>query len=495
MDHLKKLKELERESYLLSHAIAVLYWDQETYMPENAVEERAEQIALLEGMLHKKQTEDSWGEIFESLKPENLSELDQALLKETSRRYKRKVKLPVDLVERFAAEVSIAQSKWVKAKGEENFNIFSPHLEKLVSYSREMADLIGYENHPYDALLDEYEPWMTAEEVKSEFDKLEPGLRNLIERIKKAPQVDSSFLDQEYPVELQDKFGRILQEGMGYDYNRGRLDQTAHPFTSTLGFNDVRVTTHYHSNDLLSAIFSNIHEGGHGQYEQGFAEELKYTLLADGTSMGIHESQSRFWENIVGRDIHFWSYYYPELVKIFPEQLNQVSLDHFYKAVNKVEPSLVRIEADEVTYTMHVILRFRMEMALIAGELSIKDLPEAWNAESEKLLGIKSTTLSKGVLQDIHWSAGLFGYFPTYALGNLYGAQFTKVLKNEMPEYNNNLMTGNLKPIQDWLHDRIHKHGSSVSASGIIESISGGKLDSSCFMTYLEDKYKTVYDI
>lgn len=501
MDALKKLKELDREAYLLSHGIAVLYWDQETYMPDSAVDERSEQISLLEGILHNKLTEDKWGELFSKLSvddnsvPEDLNSIDRAFLREAYRRYKKKIKLPVHLVEKFAAAVSIAQSKWVRAKESDDYSVFSPHLEKLVGYSMEIAELVGYDEHPYDALLDEYEPWMKASEVKREFDNLEPGLRSLIERIKNAPQVDSAFLDQNFPVKLQDKFGKLLQRGMGYDFDRGRLDLTAHPFSTTLGFNDVRVTTHYSQNDLISGIFSNIHEAGHGQYEQGFGEDIRGTLLADGTSMGIHESQSRFWENIVGRDIHYWSNYFPELVKIFPEQLDNVSLNEFYRAVNKVEPSLIRIEADEVTYSMHIIMRFRLELAMISGDLNVKDLPDAWAAESEKLLGIKPDCFSSGLLQDIHWSAGLYGYFPTYALGNLYGAQFAHILKKEMPDYNLNLLTGNLLPVKEWLNKKIHRYGSMVSASDLIREISGESLNAQYFLKYLEDKYKRIYDI
>jgi carboxypeptidase Taq len=501
MNDLIKIKELDHEIYLLSHGIAVLYWDQETYMPEKAVEERAEQIALFEGILHKKLTDEKWGELFVKLDvndeniPDKYSFTDKAFLKEAYRRYKRKVKLPINLVTKMAGEISIAQSRWVKAKERNEFSVFSPHLEKIIDYSREIAGLVGYDQNPYDALLDEYEPWMKTETVKKVFDDLEPGLRSLIERIQRAPQVDSSFLDQDFPVNLQNQFGKMLQKGMGYNFERGRLDLTAHPFSTTLGYDDVRVTTHYNKNDLLSGIFSNIHEAGHGQYEQGFGEDLKGTLLADGTSMGIHESQSRFWENIVGRDINYWAYFYPELVKIFPDQLHHVSLADFYRAVNKVEPSLIRIESDEVTYTMHIILRFRLEQALISGDIRVRDLPDAWAAESEKLLGIKPDTDSTGVLQDIHWAAGLFGYFPTYALGNLYGAQFTNTLKNEMPDFNLNLLNGNLLPIKKWLNDNIHKYGSSVSASGLIRNISGEGLNSRFFLAYLEDKYKTIYDI
>lgn len=501
MNELGKLKNMDHDVHLLSHGIAVLYWDQETNMPDSAVDERSEQIALLEGILHKKLTEDSWGELFSKLSvsddgvPDSYNKIDRAFLRESYRRYKRKVKLPVDHVEKFAATVSIAQSKWVKAREGDDYSLFSPYLEKLIDYSKKTADYVGFDEHPYDALLDEYEPWMKASEIQREFDNLEPGLRSLIERIKMAHQVDSSFLKQDFPVDLQDKFGRILQSGMGYDFKRGRLDLTAHPFTTTLGHNDVRVTTHYRKDDLLSGIFCNIHEAGHGQYEQGFGEELRGTLLADGTSMGIHESQSRFWENTVGRDINYWAHYYPELVKVFPEQLKNISLNDFYKAVNRVEPSLIRIEADEVTYSMHIILRFRLEMDLISGNLTVKDLPEAWNAESERLLGIKPDTYSEGLLQDIHWAAGLFGYFPTYALGNLYGAQFVNVMKNDIPEYNLNLLKGNLLPLKDWLVENIHKFGSLVSAADLIRNISGEKLDAQYFLKYLEDKYKTIYDI
>ncbi|MDA3813743.1 MAG: carboxypeptidase M32 [Candidatus Cloacimonetes bacterium] len=501
MKDLIKLKELDHEIYLLSHGIALLQWDQETYMPESAVNERSEQIALFEGILHNKLTDSIWGELFANLSvddhsiPEKFNNNDNAFLREAYRRYRRKIKLPVELIKEFSAEVSISQSKWIKAKKEDNFSIFAPHLEKIIDFSRKIADLVGYTEHPYDALLDEYEPWMRSSGIKSVFDKLEPGLRSLIGRIKNAPQIDSSFLDHNFPVELQNQFGKKMQKEMGYDFERGRLDLTVHPFSTTLGYNDVRITTHYNKNDLLSGIFSNIHEAGHGQYEQGFGEDIQGSLLANGTSMGIHESQSRFWENLIGRDINYWANYYPELVKIFPDQLKYVSMKDFYKAVNKVEPSVIRIEADEVTYSMHIILRFRLELALISGDLSVKDLPDAWVAESEKLLGVKSDSYSNGVLQDIHWSAGLFGYFPTYALGNLYNAQFTNIMKSDITDFNLCLQKGELAPIKNWLREKIHRFGSSVSATDLIKNISGESLNPDYFLKYLEGKYKTIYDI
>lgn len=501
MNNILQLKKMDREASLLSHGIAVLSWDQETVMPDKAIKERSEQISLFEGILHEKLTDDRWGELFSKLSvnndslPTDLDQTDIAFLRKAYRRYERKMKIPVDLVSKLSGEISMSQSIWVKAKEGDDYASFVPHLEKLIDYSRTIADLVGYDESPYDALLDEYEPSMRSSELKRVFDNLEPGLRDLINRIGAAPQVDCSFLDQDFPVKLQDEMGRKLQKDMGYDFNRGRLDLTEHPFTTTLGFNDVRVTTHYHCNDLLSGIFSNIHEAGHGQYEQGFAENLRGSLLADGASMGIHESQSRFWENIVGRDIHYWAYYYPELVKLFPHQLQAVSLSDFYKAINRVEPSFVRIEADEVTYSMHIILRYRIEEALISGNLTVKDLPDAWAAESEKLLGITPQTNSKGVLQDIHWAVGLFGYFPTYALGNLYGAQFQHAMKSEMKDYDQNLLTGNLKPLEIWLNNNIHQYGATFTASELVKNITGEKLNSKYFLNYLNDKYKTVYDI
>ncbi|MFW5995502.1 MAG: carboxypeptidase M32, partial [Spirochaetia bacterium] len=403
--------------------------------------------------------------------------------------------LPADFVRRMSEAASKGQSIWAGARAADDFSKFRDHLAKIIDLNKEKAEYLGYREHPYDALLDTFEPWMTRAEVADVFDKLQASLVPLVEQIQAAGQVDDSFLHRHIPVEHQEAFGREVIQAMGWDFSRGRLDVSVHPFTIDISPNDVRLTTRYQENFLNSGIFGSMHEAGHGLYELGSDRALHGTRLAGGTSLGIHESQSRTWENVVGRSRQFWSHYLPRLRAHVGGALDDIELEQFYRGINKVQPSLIRVEADEVTYSLHIILRFRLETALIEGTLTVDELPEAWRELSGELIGIKPETEAQGVLQDIHWSMGAFGYFPTYGLGNLYGAQFWNALCVDIPDVYERIAAGQLTPILDWLRKNIHAYGRSKSAGELVQDITGAPLSASAFIDYLRGKYSEVYSL
>lgn len=502
MSSLRLLKETDREVQRLSHVSALLSWDQETCLPERGVADRSEQRAALEGMIHGKLTAPRIGRHLERLAARedgstdrlDLAPIDRAFLREFRRRYLRRVRIPARLVTELARETAVAQARWVEARRRSDFALFAPHLGRVLELVREMAQRLGYERDMYDALLDEYEPWMKTVELERIFDRFQPPLGRLLERIQgSGVQVDDSFLRRRYDVDRQRAFSRQVLDAMGWDFRRGRLDESAHPFTTTLGSSDVRLTTRYLPDFFNTGIFGTIHEGGHGLYELGVAEELHGSLLADGTSMGIHESQSRFWENFVGRSLDFWRHFFPRLQQLFPDALQGVGLEPFYRAINRVTPSHIRVEADEVTYNLHILLRFRLEKRLLDGRLSVADLPEAWRQESARLLGIVPPDDASGCLQDIHWSIGSFGYFPTYALGNLYAAQFYHAMRRDLPGALGEWQAGNLAPTLAWLREKIHAAGRTVPAPEMCRKASGGDLDPARYIDYLEGKFGAIY--
>jgi carboxypeptidase Taq len=500
---LKSLREADREIQLLTHAIALLEWDQETYMPDDALTERAEQIALLKGLLHDRVSSPQVGELLACLgatddnpggtETSNVS--DTALVRELVRIHSRAVRLPKNFVIKLARQIGLSQSAWAKARDASDFSLFAPFLEDLLALIRSKADYLGYTEHPYDALLDEYEPWMLTGKTRTILSSLRDPLAEVLDRIRGSERdIDASFLIRDFAEEKQRRFSHLLLKAMGFDFRRGRLDESAHPFATTLGAQDIRLTTRYHRNLLSSALFGSIHEAGHGLYESGFADELKGSILANGTSLGIHESQSRMWENLIGRSRPFWLFFYPELQRVFPEALSDVRLDAFFHGINKVEASHIRIEADEVTYNLHIILRFNIELKLIEREIEVKDLPEAWRQESEESLGITPEDDAEGVLQDIHWSFGSFGYFPTYALGNLYAAQFFSKMKADIGTLDEELAKGNLDVPLDWLRRNIHCHGSIYPADELCRMVTGHDLDPAFFISYLNEKFRKIYE-
>jgi carboxypeptidase Taq len=495
---LAELKELDRESCLLEHTAAILSWDQETFMPEGAVEERAAQQSLLQGLVHRRNTADRVGELLDLLSENVLMEADEsdrAFVREKRRQYEQATRVPPQLVRELAETASRGQHAWAAARKADDYEQFKPWLSRLLDLSREMADALGHEGNRYDALLDQYEPYARADDVTRVFEVLRKGLVDLVDRIRDARDVDTSFLQRPFPVDGQEKLSRLVMTALGYDLTRGRLDCSAHPFTTTLGGNDVRITTRYTEDMVISGLFSTIHETGHALYEQGVAEDLRGTLLAEGTSLGIHESQSRMWENVIGRSRQFWTHWLPQMKGMFPDQLDGVTVESFYRAINRVQPSLIRVEADEVTYSLHIIMRFELEQALLSGSLSVQDLPEAWREKSRALLGIEPTSAADGVLQDVHWSFGAFGYFPTYALGNLYAAQFVPVMEREIEGMWSGISQGRTEPILSWLRDRIHRYGKVRSAGDLVGEITGEALNPRYFLEYLNRKYGEIYSL
>jgi carboxypeptidase Taq len=366
----------------------------------------------------------------------------------------------------------------------------------MIDIARKKAEFWGFGDRSetlYDGLLDIYEPGMSAVEISAVFTPLRERLAGLLQKIKRCPPPDTGFLSQRFDPEKQALFNRRLMDYLGFDRGRGRLDTSAHPFTTTLGPHDIRITTRYFPDNLLSSIFSVIHESGHAFYEMGFAPEIRGTCLAGGASMAIHESQSRFWENVVGRSRSFWEGFFPALRETFPGQLDGVSSGDFYRAVNQVKPSLIRVDADEVSYALHIILRFELEKRLIAGELEADQLPAVWREYSREYLGVESETDADGVLQDVHWSMGSFGYFPSYALGNLYGLQILRKIKSDMPDFEDAAAKGNFAPLRDWLNDNIYRWGCRLEPAELLRNITGEKLSVIPFLEYVEEKYTKLY--
>jgi carboxypeptidase Taq len=502
---LKRLKEIDREHRLLAHTAAVLHWDQETYMPEAAVQDRADQLSLLSGLMHDRITQPEIGEQLtglgvsfekESLPgvSEDFKEIDRAFLRELARHYRRSTRIPRRVVTELARQTAIGQRVWVEARKDSDFSKFSGQLDVILSLVREVSSCLGFDDHPYDPLLDEYEPYMKSAEVEEVFAGLRQGLVKLLDKIRGSGKtVDVDFLSRTYEIEKQKSFGLEVLEALGFDFRRGRLDESAHPFTTTLGSADVRITTRYNGRFFPTAIFGTIHECGHGLYELGFDPAVQGTLLAEGASLGLHESQSRMMENMLGRSLPFWSHFYPKLKRLFPDSLAGVDLRRFYEGVNRVTPSFIRVEADEVTYNLHILLRFELEKQLIRGDLAVDDLPEAWNTKMQELLCLTPPDDAEGVLQDVHWSGGMFGYFPTYSLGNLYAAQFFNSLKRDVPSWREQVEEGQFHDVLDWLRENIHRHARVYPARELCTRVTGQSLNPSYLLDYLEEKFGDIY--
>jgi carboxypeptidase Taq len=490
------------EIELLNTTAGVLGWDQETGMPPANAEHRGNQISLLSGLIHERFTSPEIGDLLDqaSRPPGLLSdpEGDMAVnLREWRRDYERSRKLPKDLVEAFARVSSEAQVAWVEARSKKDFSVFRPHLEKVVALSRRQADCLGWSGHPYDALLEEYEPGLTTAEIDRVFPPLFERLSVLVRKIDASDRrPDASLLHRPFPVEKQKTFCKGLAEKMGFDFSRGRLDVSAHPFTTGLGPGDTRITTRFDEGDFSNALFSTLHEAGHGLYDQGLPNgPLTGTPRASAVSLGIHESQSRLWENLVGRSLGFWSYCYPLLRKADPGVFEDVPLEAFYAAINQSKPSFIRTESDEVTYNLHIGVRVRLEKELLTGALACADVPEAWNAAMGESLGVTPPDDALGCLQDVHWSHGSFGYFPTYTLGNLYAAQFFDTAKGDLGDWENAFAQGDFQPLKDWLNKNIHTHGKRYRAGELCRRVTGKPLSPEPYLTYLEDKFGRLYGL
>lgn len=502
---LDSLKSKLTEIHHLRDAAALLSWDQETYMPAGGGQARAEQIATLQTLAHDKfvsaETEEllslwidkSTGQIQAHVQSE-LDDTSQALLQETWRDFSQAKKLPSSFVNRLQRECSLAQQVWTEARKNNDFKSFLPHLRTLLALKIEEAKYLGFVDSPYDPLLDRYEPGATAAQLKPLFAKLRERLVPLLQQVMNSShKPDEGLLTQPFETEKQLEFGRMVLEKMGYQFERGRLDLSTHPFTTSFHPTDVRVTTRVHEKDLPSCLFSCIHEGGHGLYEQGLLPKYYGTPMAEPVSLGIHESQSRLWENCVGRSHPFWQHFYPLLQQTFPNQLGEVLFDDFFAAINKVKPSLVRVEADELTYNLHIMVRFEIELALIEGQLQVEDLPTAWNDKMKDYLGITPNRDVEGVLQDMHWSMGAFGYFPTYALGNLYASMIYDQALHDIPALEESIAQGSLLPLRDWLKENIHQYGRQFTSKELVHRVTGHSLSSEPFLSYLERKFSKLY--
>nr|WP_040949309.1 carboxypeptidase M32 [Gorillibacterium massiliense] len=492
-------RDLVKRICSYNEAISIMYWDLRTGAPRKGVEDRSESLGLLSTDVFKMSTSAEMGDFLsfiEQTKDDTIDPLTRKMAEDLRKDYDRMVKIPPDMYREYVILTSQAETIWTEAKNASDYPKFRPYLEKIIEFNKQFIELYGYEGHKYNALLDMYEPGLTVEKLDKLFGTLRDRTVPLVKAISESPnKPDASFLKQSFPIEKQKAFNRMIVQEMGYDFAAGRLDETEHPFEITINQGDVRITTRYVESDFTFALFSTVHEGGHALYEQNIDPELKGTNLSSGTSMGIHESQSRFWENMVARSPEFWIRYYGDLQKAFPEQLQQVSQEDFIRAVNVSESSLIRIEADELTYNLHIIIRYEIEKALFEGSIHTEDLPAVWNQKYKEYLGVEPDSDKTGILQDTHWSGGSFGYFPSYALGNMYAAQIRHTLKKEMPDMDEKIAKGDLLPIKDWLKEKIYRYGKKLTPNEIIMSVTGEELNPLYLVEYLEEKYKAVYKL
>ena len=481
----------------LLQAQALLSWDQNVYLPPGAAAARGQQLATLGGVIHKRATDPQLGEWLEGLEAAGADEgdtPDAALVRVVRRNFEQATKLPGAFVEDFTLARSAAQAAWVGARAASDFSQFAPHLAKMVDFNLQQAELLGYDAHPYDALHDLFERGSSTGRLRTVFAELRDALVPLLRELSDKENSDAP-LRQAFSEAEQEAFAVGVIRAFGYDFERGRLDRTVHPFATSMSKYDVRVTTRYDANFLSPALFGTLHEAGHALYEQGISSEYDRSPLGVAVSLGIHESQSRLWENLVGRSQGFWRWAYPKLQETFPAQLREVSQAEFYRAINRVSPSLIRVEADEVTYNLHIMVRFELELALLEGTLKAADLPEAWNAKYEDYLGVTPPDDAQGCLQDIHWSIGMFGYFPTYTLGNLISAQLFDAVKAAQPELEEDIQHGQFGNLLGWLRENIHQHGSRYEPAELLERATGQKLEAGPYIRYLKEKFGALYGV
>jgi carboxypeptidase Taq len=494
-ENLRQLKERLAQISDVSSANGLLMWDRQTYMPKGGVAGRAEQTATLSRIAHEMLVDAETGRLLEALDQPDPSSEDGALVRRARREYEKATRLPGELVAEISRTTALAEPAWVEARERSDWSLFAPHLETILPLQREAAEHLGYEDHLYDALLDGYEPGAKKARLEKMFEELKTELVPLIRSISERDGEDREApLHNAFDEKAQERFGEEVITRFGYDWDRGRQDRTVHPFCIGLTPGDVRITTRFDPGWLSPALFGTMHETGHALYEQGVDPAYARTPLSGGTSMGIHESQSRLWENLVGRSRSFWSHFYPGLQKAFPEALGEFELEGFYRAINAVSPSEIRVEADEVTYNLHILLRFELEVALIEGSLSVSDLPSAWNAKMEEYLGITPENEATGALQDVHWSAGLFGYFPTYTIGNVLSVALFDEAIGAYPAIPEQIAEGEFSTLLGWLRENIHRHGSRYYPDELIERVTGRPLDAAPYLKYLKNKFGQLYE-
>jgi len=487
----RKLQKRSRRIAFVSGASELLSWDMETYMPAKGLEFRAEQLAYLSGQAHRLWTAKVVGAWIDACEQHgfDVESPEAANVREWRRGYDRATKLPTDLVEKFERTRALAREAWREARQRSEFELFRPHLEKLIDLNRRKADCLGFQESPYDALLDGFEPDMRASQLRELFDELRPAIGAVLgPAVERSAAVPKDLLHGHYPLAAQQAFNRQVAEAIGFDFEAGRIDATTHPFCSTMGPGDCRLTTRYRETDFTYSLYSILHEAGHGLYEQGLPAEHFGAPLGSAASLGIHESQSRLWENHVARHPSFWEHWHPLACQHFPE-LKRLTPAQLTAAVNRVSPTFIRTEADQVTYDLHIILRFEIEVKMLEGHLAVADLPAYWNEAFEKMIGLKITKDADGCLQDIHWSLGGLGYFPTYTLGNLNAAQLMAKAFSEHPGMEAGLGRGDYGELRGWLRDKIHRHGLRYPPRELMRRATGEPTRSAHHLDYLRRKF------
>ncbi|WP_448376512.1 carboxypeptidase M32 [Fervidobacterium sp.] len=487
---MKELKEYYKRADKYSSAVSLLYWDMQTYMPKDAGHYRAEVISEIGTYFFKIMVDDILGRLLETAQPQN--EIEEKIVSVGKREYYKYKKVPPDLFQEIMITSTMLEQKWEVAKPNGDFGEVMSLLEKLIELTRRYADILGYEDERYNALLDLYEPGMKAKEIEQIFSNVKIFTLKVLEKVESLPKFEDPF-DREISVDKQKEFNNWLLHYLKYDFNKGRLDVSTHPFTNPIGLNDVRITTRYIVNDIRNSIYSTIHEFGHALYALSIPTEFYGLPIGSSASYGFDESQSRFWENIVGRSLAFWEGIYGKFVEVIPE-MKEYTVEELWRAVNRVQRSYIRTEADEVTYNLHIIIRFEIERALINGELSVKDIPDRWNELFKKYVGLEVPNNTLGCMQDPHWYGGNFGYFPTYALGNLYAAQIYEKLK-ETIDFDNTVRNGDFEIIKEFLREKIHSKGKMYEPAELIKLITGEPLSHEPFVKYIKEKYSKVYGL
>jgi len=494
-DLASRLEELSQ----LGSVMGVLHWDQEVIMPKGAVESRAKQMSIMAGIAHEKGTHPQLGELLETLYSQGSSAYNPfqwCNILEAKRDYDLNVKIPKELVQELAELGARGHQVWAKAREENKFSDFAPILKRFVELKKRWAKCAFPDLSAYDANIDIYERGMTVAKLTPIFECVKKELKELIQKIGDRPKKNGhSFMEGRFPIDKQESLGRRISESMGFSFDHGRMDVSVHPFCGGGGADDVRITTRYREDNFVESLYAVIHETGHGLYEQGRMQEYRDLPVSESLSMGIHESQSLFWERMIAQGKPFCEAFLPTIREFFPDKLAEVDPDEFFHAVNACEPSLIRVEADEVTYPLHVILRFEIEKALFEGSIDVDDLPGEWNQKMEDYLGILPPNDTLGVLQDVHWSGGAFGYFPSYTLGAMYACQFYDTLLKEIPETEEEISKGNLHEVKTWLNEKIHSKGRLHSPEELVSEVTSKPLDPEVFTNYLKRKYESLYGL
>ncbi|TDL34777.1 carboxypeptidase M32 [Jeotgalibacillus sp. S-D1] len=501
----ESVKQLEKEfiTYVnkmtaYEEALGLIYWDLRTGAPKKAVSQRSQVIGTLSSELFNLSTSDEMASFVAGLSAhkDELDDITVKTLEECKKDYERNKKIPADEYREYVILQSKAESVWEEAREKSDFLMFQPYLEKLVETNKRFVEYWGYEGNPYNTLLDLFEPGVTVDVLDKVFSQVREAVVPLVKKIQNSPNhPDTAFIYSHFPVEAQKAFSKSMLKEIGYDFEAGRLDEAVHPFATGLNPGDVRITTRYDENDFRGAIFGTIHECGHALYEQNVSENLVGTPLCRGTSMGIHESQSLFYENFVGRHPKFWERHYDLLKQYSTGQFDNIPVKEFVRSINESKPSLIRVESDELTYALHIMIRYEIEKGLFTGELEVKDLPQVWNDKYDEYLGVRPENDAEGVLQDVHWSGGSFGYFPSYALGYMYAAQFKQAMLKDLPDFDELLASGDLTKIKNWMTENIHQYGKMKKPLEIIQDTTGEGLNAQYLIEYLTEKYSAIYSL